>query len=48
MDFLNVDLSSDVAEEVLKLLQSKYPQFQPVEMREGWPECPLRHNCTWA
>jgi hypothetical protein len=48
MDFLNVDLSSDVAEEVLKLLQSKYPQFQPVEMREGWPECPLCHNRTWA
>jgi hypothetical protein len=45
MDLLNVDLSREVAEDVLKLLQSKYPQFQPVET-EGWSECPLCHrNC---
>jgi hypothetical protein len=31
MDVLKVDLCNEAAEEVLKLLQSKYPQFQPVE-----------------
>ena len=31
MDLLEVDLCDEVAEEVLKLLQSKYPQFQPKE-----------------
>jgi hypothetical protein len=41
MDLLNVDLSSEVAEEVLKLLQSKYPQFQPEEQRDGWVDCPF-------
>ena len=44
MDRLYVDLSSEVAEEVLRHLQSKYPQFQPVEMREGFQECPLCHR----
>jgi hypothetical protein len=29
MDVLDVDLCDKVAEDVLKLLQSKYPQFQP-------------------
>lgn len=48
MDLLNVDLNSDVAEEVLKLLQSKYPQFQPVEMRDGFPECPICHRSSWG
>jgi hypothetical protein len=48
MDLLNVDLSSEVAEDVLKLLQSKYPQFQPVEMRDGWSECPICHRSAWG
>ena len=34
MDLLVVDLSAETAEEVLQLLQSKYPQFQPKEERE--------------
>ena len=34
MDLLVVDLSVETAEEVLQLLQSKYPQFQPKEERE--------------
>jgi hypothetical protein len=41
MDLLAVDLCSEAAEDVLKLLQSKYPQFVPVEMDSGWVECPL-------
>lgn len=41
MDLLNVDLCSEAAEDVPKLLQSRYPQFVPVEMRDGWVECPL-------
>lgn len=45
MDLLNVDLCNEVAEDVLKFLQSKYPQFQSVEMRDGWSECPLCHRC---
>jgi hypothetical protein len=40
MDLLDVDLSSEVAEDVLKLLQCKYPQFQSVETRER-PSCPF-------
>jgi hypothetical protein len=32
MDLLEVDLCNEAAEEVLKLLQSKYPQFQPKEV----------------
>ena len=31
MDVLTVDLSSETAEEILKLLQSKYPQFRTQE-----------------
>lgn len=30
-DVLEVDLSREAADEVLALLQSKYPQFQPQE-----------------
>jgi hypothetical protein len=40
MDVLEVDLASEVAEEVLKLLQSKYPQFQPVET-DNFTRCPM-------
>jgi hypothetical protein len=32
MDVLDVDLCDQVAEDVLKLLQSKYPQFQPKQI----------------
>ena len=46
---LKVDLCSEVAEDVLKLFQSKYPQFQ-IEEREGagWTttlKCPLCERC---
>jgi hypothetical protein len=41
MDVLKVDLSSEVAEEVLKLLQSKYPQFQTHEVESFLSPCPL-------
>lgn len=47
MDLLDVDLCNEAAEEVLKLLQSKYPQFQSQEHREGWPDCPLCGNKHW-
>jgi len=46
MDLLKVDLCSDVAEEVLRHLQSKYPQFQPVETRDGLCECPICHKSS--
>ena len=38
MDLPEVDLSAETAEEVLKLLQSKYPQFQPKQV-EGYDPC---------
>ena len=41
MDVLKVDLCSETAEEVLKLLQSKYPQFQPQEVESFMEPCPL-------
>lgn len=47
MDLLNVDLSSEVAEEVLKHLQSKYPQFQPVEQENDLVECLLCRRKSW-
>jgi hypothetical protein len=47
MDLLSVDLSREVAEEVLDHLQSKYPQFKPVEQRDGWVECPVCHSRSW-
>ena len=40
MDVLAVELWDEVAEEVLKLLQSKYPQFQTKEVRMMHP-CPI-------
>lgn len=40
MDVLKVDLSAEAAEDVLKLLQSRYPQFQPKEKELGEP-CPI-------
>ena len=40
MDVLEVDLCDEVAEEVLKLLQSKYPQFQTREVGMMHP-CPM-------
>ena len=40
MDVLKVDLCDEVAEEILKLLQSKYPQFQTVET-EMLSDCPM-------
>lgn len=40
MDVLEVDLCDEVAEEVLKLLQSKYPQFQTKEVEMMHP-CPI-------
>jgi hypothetical protein len=47
MDLLDVDLSSEVAEDVLKLLQSKYPQFQSVETRERM-SCALCGRSSWG
>ncbi|MCU0782813.1 MAG: hypothetical protein MUF81_01955 [Verrucomicrobia bacterium] len=47
MDLLNVDLCSDVAEDVLKLLQDKYPQFKSEEQRDGWIECPICGRKSW-
>lgn len=42
---LKVDLSNEVAEDILKMLQSKYPQFK-LEERELFLQCPLceRHS----
>ena len=40
MDLLEIDLSNEAAEEVLKLLQSKYPQMLPKES-EDFTSCPL-------
>ena len=40
LDVLKVDLCDEVAEEVLKLLQSKYSQFQTVET-EVLSACPV-------
>ena len=37
---LEVDLCEEVAEDILKLLQSKYPQFQIVDA-ELLPACPM-------
>jgi hypothetical protein len=34
-DLLKVDLSAEAAEDVLKLLQSKYPQMQSRDDRDG-------------
>jgi hypothetical protein len=41
MDVLRVDLSAEAAEDVLKLLQSKYPQMQPYEEEIPFGPCPL-------
>jgi len=43
MDVLEVDLCAEAAEDVLKLLQSRYPQFQPKESGFYDP-CPLCHR----
>lgn len=40
-DVLKVDMCDEVAEDVLKLLQSKYPQFQTKDDHENWLLCPL-------
>ena len=42
---LKVDLSDEVAEDILKMLQSKYPQFK-LDEREFIMHCPLceRHS----
>ena len=41
MDVLRVDLCAEAAEDVLKLLQSKYPQMQPEERESFLGPCPL-------
>jgi hypothetical protein len=41
MDVLRADLSSEAAEEVLALLQSKYPDFVPMEAESFVQPCPL-------
>ncbi len=41
MDVLRVDLSNEAAEDVLALLQSKYPQFVPKEAESVMDPCPL-------
>ena len=42
-DLLSVDLSAEAGEDVLKLLQSKYPQMQPEFNPDGiLAPCPLR------
>ena len=38
---LKVDMCDEVAEDVLKLLQSKYSQFKPEDNHEMWLHCPL-------
>ena len=40
MDELEVDLCDEVAEEVLKLLQNRYPQFRTQEVDHSHP-CPM-------
>ncbi len=40
-DVLRVDMCDEVAEDVLKLLQSKYPQFQTTDDRDNLMRCPL-------
>ena len=40
MHRLKVDMCDEVAEDVLKMLQSKYPQFQAQE-EEDFTRCPL-------
>jgi hypothetical protein len=40
-DVMRVDLSSEAAEEVLALLQSKYPQFVPKQTDSIIGPCPL-------
>jgi hypothetical protein len=41
-DVLEANLSSEAAEDVLKLIQSKYPHLKPKEDREGpLGPCPL-------
>jgi hypothetical protein len=46
MDLLDVDLSAEAAEDVLKLLQSKYPQMQPART-DGYNPCPVCRR-DWA
>ncbi len=41
MDVLRVDLSGETPEDVLALLQSKYPQFVPKEAESIMDPCPL-------
>ena len=41
MDVLRVDLSAEAGEDVLKLLQSKYPQMQPYTEESFLAPCPL-------
>ena len=38
---LRVDMCDEVAEDVLKLLQAKYPQFQTADGRDNIMNCPL-------
>ena len=40
-DALKVDMCEEVAEDVLKLLQSKYPQFQTKDDGDNIMSCPL-------
>jgi hypothetical protein len=38
---LKVDMCDEVAKDVLKLLQSKYPQFQTTDNPDNLMHCPL-------
>ena len=42
-DVLRVDMCDEVAEDVLKMLQSKYPQLH-IEREENIMACPLCHR----
>ena len=43
-DGMDVDLCEEVAEDVLKLLRSKYPQFQPHPAEGAHVFCPWCHR----
>jgi hypothetical protein len=47
MDVLEVDLCDMAAEEVLKLLQSKYPHLQPRTSESPLEPCPVCGRSCW-